>query len=343
MDRTSDTLNCVFHKLKQKSSKTLRQQLEVLLCGAFGLCFMKDFNCRYRGPLMPTITTTYPRTANSRPTPKTDEVVAPLALRDFLMARGWKVVEAGLKYRQFVLDNPEYPRRQLSFPMDTTAHDYSEAVDQVREKLAEITGEADSDLKLDIARRRRDFSSAVFNELDGTMDAGEVPFVAAAADLAALSWQHFNEPILVHGELGRLVGYREDQMDCYLIVSFPRKAKVTYCTCVGGYTFLDSLKSQREVVAHNGEIWNSFTRLDSDLASLGVQKADRFTFETNSDDEVFDFGPLLAAALEEGRGEANAKEVLAEVMSWIDNWDPNFTHDAEWGETEAKARRVLEA
>jgi hypothetical protein len=36
------------------------------------------------------------------------------------------------------------------------------------------------------------------------------------------------------------------------------------------------------------------------------------------------------------------RETLAEVMTWIDNWDPDFVSDAEWSETDAKVRAALE-
>ena len=49
-------------------------------------------------------------------------------------------------------------------------------------------------------------------------------------------------------------------------------------------------------------------------------------------------------------GHANARliaaapdllEALASVMSWIDNWSPDFTHDGEWPDDEAKARAAI--
>lgn len=34
---------------------------------------------------------------------------------------------------------------------------------------------------------------------------------------------------------------------------------------------------------------------------------------------------------------------LTEVMEWIANWDPNFTHDDEWPATNAEARSAIAA
>ncbi|NTG27173.1 hypothetical protein G6L08_08440 [Agrobacterium rhizogenes] len=65
--------------------------------------------------------------------------IPPIDLRDFLKAGGWSVLKEGLDHRQYVLDHPEYPRRQLIYPMDTSAPDYVEAVERVVEKLADIS------------------------------------------------------------------------------------------------------------------------------------------------------------------------------------------------------------
>lgn len=65
--------------------------------------------------------------------------VSPIDLRDFLKVLGWSLVREGLGHRMFVLDNANFPRRQLVFPMDTTAPDYDEAIERVLDKLAEMT------------------------------------------------------------------------------------------------------------------------------------------------------------------------------------------------------------
>ena len=69
-----------------------------------------------------------------------DWSVAPTDLRDYLKALGWSSLGIALRDRLYVLENSQYPRRQLVFPMDTSAPDYLEAVQIVREKLAELTG-----------------------------------------------------------------------------------------------------------------------------------------------------------------------------------------------------------
>lgn len=71
----------------------------------------------------------------------TQVFVAPTDLRDYAKHRGWTLVPAPLGSRIYVMANPAFPRRQLVFPMDTTAPDYGEAVQIVVEKLAEMEGQ----------------------------------------------------------------------------------------------------------------------------------------------------------------------------------------------------------
>lgn len=78
---------------------------------------------------------------------------------------------------------------------------------------------------------------------------------------------HFNQPLICNGVLCRLVGYAEDEQDCYFIVEsrYSLAMPKWYQTCVGGYTFLDTLRGHNQVVAHNGELWDDLTRLEPDL------------------------------------------------------------------------------
>ena len=69
-----------------------------------------------------------------------ESAIAPTDLRDYLKTLGWSLLEIALRDRLYVLEHPLYPRRQLVFPMDTTAPDYRESVLSVCAKLADLTG-----------------------------------------------------------------------------------------------------------------------------------------------------------------------------------------------------------
>ena len=63
-------------------------------------------------------------------------MIAPTALRDYAKAHGWTLLKEAAQDRLYVLSNPAYDKRQLVFPMDTTAPDYAEAVQLILDKLA---------------------------------------------------------------------------------------------------------------------------------------------------------------------------------------------------------------
>ena len=65
-------------------------------------------------------------------------MIAPTNLRDYAKAQGWVLLKEAAKDRLYVMTNPRFARRQLVFPMDTTAPDYVEAVTLVVEKLASM-------------------------------------------------------------------------------------------------------------------------------------------------------------------------------------------------------------
>jgi len=67
-------------------------------------------------------------------------LVAPTDLRDYAKSRGWVLLPEAVQDRLFVLSNPQFELRQLVFPIDTTAPDYSEAVMLAVEKLALLEG-----------------------------------------------------------------------------------------------------------------------------------------------------------------------------------------------------------
>ncbi|WP_157056357.1 hypothetical protein [Pseudorhodobacter aquimaris] len=62
-------------------------------------------------------------------------------LRDFLKGNGWVVNTAALDDELYVLENPDYARRQLVFPVQQSAADFIDSTLSVVEKFAELTGE----------------------------------------------------------------------------------------------------------------------------------------------------------------------------------------------------------
>ena len=86
----------------------------------------------------------------------------------------------------------------------------------------------------------------------------------AANEIHRMCKKHFNEPIIVNDGLGRVIGYGEDHMDCYLIIK--RSDGIVYWhTAVGGYIFLTCLKKQGRLTSTTGDKWSDFTRLDCAL------------------------------------------------------------------------------
>ena len=64
----------------------------------------------------------------------------PTDLRDFLKSQGWSLLEEAIADRLYVLDNPSFLGRQLVFPMDVSAPDYTDSVQSVIEKFSELSG-----------------------------------------------------------------------------------------------------------------------------------------------------------------------------------------------------------
>lgn len=75
-----------------------------------------------------------------------ETLIPPTNLRDYAKNQGWVLVKEAAKDRLCVMTNPRYQGRQLVFPMDTSAPDYSEAVMLVLDKLAAIEGRITSDV-----------------------------------------------------------------------------------------------------------------------------------------------------------------------------------------------------
>jgi hypothetical protein len=80
-------------------------------------------------------------------------------------------------------------------------------------------------------------------------------------------------------------------------------------------------------MASNWEAKGSYVFEGSDcIAICDTDNADTATYERRA--KIMAAGPDLS-------------EALVEVMSWIRNWDVPFLEDAEWAETEAKAKAAI--
>ncbi|RYE19384.1 MAG: hypothetical protein EOP45_12715, partial [Sphingobacteriaceae bacterium] len=64
--------------------------------------------------------------------------IAPTDLRNFAKSLGWQQLKQAIVDNLYVLNNPEIPRRQLIFPLNSDAPDYSDSVELVLNKLSEI-------------------------------------------------------------------------------------------------------------------------------------------------------------------------------------------------------------
>jgi hypothetical protein len=65
-----------------------------------------------------------------------ETLIAPTDLRDYAKSQGWMLLKEAAKDRLYVMNHPRFERRQLVFPMDTTAPDYAEAIALMIEKIA---------------------------------------------------------------------------------------------------------------------------------------------------------------------------------------------------------------
>lgn len=95
--------------------------------------------------------------------------IDPADLRDFAKADGWVVVPEAMRDRLFVLNHPQFAPRQLSFPMDTTAPDYSEAISRTLDRLADMKSMLPAVLAGRVAAYREDILHfCVVGEQNGT-------------------------------------------------------------------------------------------------------------------------------------------------------------------------------
>jgi hypothetical protein len=65
--------------------------------------------------------------------------IAPTDLRDYAKSFGWQLLDKALADELYVLSHPQYPKRQLVFPINTEVLDYEDSIEISIHKLSEIT------------------------------------------------------------------------------------------------------------------------------------------------------------------------------------------------------------
>lgn len=84
------------------------------------------------------------------------KTIAPTDLKDFLRSRGWSLIDAAFHDGLYVLNNEQYKRRQLGFPIDDSAVDYADCVETVISKLVEIENTSCRNLLSELSEMKDD-------------------------------------------------------------------------------------------------------------------------------------------------------------------------------------------
>lgn len=93
----------------------------------------------------------------------------------------------------------------------------------------------------------------------------------------------FNQVVLTWDGIARLIGYAENERDCYYILKFPGNV-IQYHSAVGGVISLQLLKGQGIIVSTEGELWNDYHRLDTWLTLNGCEIEDEFKWKAFKND-----------------------------------------------------------
>lgn len=86
----------------------------------------------------------------------TSVYLPPSDVRAYAKALGWVQLDEAVKDRLYVLSNPDFPRRQIVFPMDDCASDYKEKVGIIAQKLAELYGKTPRQILAEVLTARDD-------------------------------------------------------------------------------------------------------------------------------------------------------------------------------------------
>lgn len=113
--------------------------------------------------------------------------IAPLELRDYLKSRGWTLVQDDriMQRRLYLLQNPDYPLRQLMFPMSIESPDYEEMVTLAVSKIAEIEGREFNDVVRDLLVTSDDCISLRVTDGNASVGSSGIPLTFATSLLSA--------------------------------------------------------------------------------------------------------------------------------------------------------------
>lgn len=132
--------------------------------------------------------------------------IPPTELRDYAKSLGWRLLEEAVRDRLFVMENPNFPRRQLIFPIDDTVADRDEIVLRMAGKLAgmhgfslpaildQIAAVGDDTIRLRITSDRHD-GSLPLTYAEGILSGTEQMLLASACSVL--------KPQRHHPRLGR--------------------------------------------------------------------------------------------------------------------------------------------
>lgn len=90
----------------------------------------------------------------------------------------------------------------------------------------------------------------------------------------------FNKLMLDYSRVVRLIGYSEDDTDCYVILKdVLRDEKPYYMSCVGYPMSLEPLASQGQTTGFSGEQWNDYIRIDKHMSLNGAPPQEKFLLD----------------------------------------------------------------
>jgi len=135
------------------------------------------------------------------------ETIAPTDLRDFLKSRGWFLIEDAIKDGLYALNNDQYKRRQLIFPIDNSTVDYSDCVETVIHKLVEIENSSFHELMAALSEMKDD--AIAYRIIDHRNESAYIPLnyaleaIKGAKDMLLSAAHSVLKPQIYHPKMNR--------------------------------------------------------------------------------------------------------------------------------------------